>query len=103
MASAGYVPNEARAAFVGTLGLCVRLGKVLPMHMVMLAATAATQEATGSNPLMFMLIIALATLLGGGIYAMRARREGRGGGGRSASASAQPQRPARKKRPHKKR
>ena len=102
MASAGYVPNEARAAFVGTLGLCVRLGKVLPMHMVMLAATAATQEASGSNPLMFMLIIALATLLGGGIYAMRARREGRGGGGRT-SAPSQPQRPARKKRPHKKR
>lgn len=72
------------------------------MYTAMLAATAATQEASGSNPLMFMLIIALATLLGAGIYAMRARREGRGGNNR-ANATAQAQRPVRKKRPHKKR
>lgn len=84
-----------------TLAAAVSVGLLAPAAAY--ADTAAEAEASGGNPFMFLLVIAAATLLGGCIYAMRARRRGSAGGTGATRAAAPAGRPVRKKRPRKKR
>lgn len=57
-------------------------------------------ESTG-NPWMFMLMMAIAVFLGGGVYWLRQRREQKRAAADRAAAVARKKRP-RKKRPRKK-
>lgn len=64
------------------------------MQQVFLAILTVQQQTGSSNPLIYLLVVALAAFFGAGFYAVRSRKERRG----SDSAA----RPARGKRPHKK-
>lgn len=64
------------------------------MQQVLLAILTVRQQTGSSNPLIYLLVVALAAFFGAGFYAVRSRREQGGSTGRSNTA--------RKKRPHKK-
>lgn len=64
------------------------------MQQVLHAVLVIQQQGSSLGSFVYLLIVALAALLGGAFYAVRARRE-QGG-------SFERGRPARRKRPHKK-
>ena len=64
------------------------------MHQALCAILAAQQQTGSSNPLIYLLVVALAAFFGAGFYAVRSRR-GQDGSAKRSSA-------ARGKRPHKK-
>lgn len=64
------------------------------MHQALLAILTVQQQASSSNPFIYLLVVALAAFFGAGFYAVRSRKERRG-----PTSST---RPARGKRPHKK-
>ncbi|MBM6868512.1 hypothetical protein H6A21_08175 [Collinsella tanakaei] len=66
------------------------------------ADAAGTQQASGSNPFMFLALVVISMLLGHAIYVMHRRRQDRTRASSRATAS-KTARPQRKKRPHKKR
>lgn len=62
------------------------------------ADAAGTQQASGSNPFMFLALVVISMLLGHAIYVMHRRRRDR-----TRATASKTARPQRKKRPHKKR